>query len=149
MNSLDTNILIYAANEDCEEHAKANALVNEALANSGDWIIADQVLFEYYKALRHPKILSRPLVATAAAAQVRFLRRRSGFMVCCYELTIWDRIFSKLEAEGFPYQRTHDLVLGETLRNNGVTTFYTRNIKDFAEIGFPNLVNPIDEGRWS
>ena len=145
MNSLDTNILIYAANEDCAEHAKANALVNQALANPRGWIIADQVLFEYYKALRHPKILARPLAADDAAAQVAFLRRRSGFLVCCYELRFWDAVFGKLEAAEFPCQRTHDLVLGETLRRNGVSTFYTRNTKDFAEAGFPNLVNPIDE----
>jgi predicted nucleic acid-binding protein len=144
MNSLDTNILVYAANEDCEEYAKANVLVNEALASPGDWIIADQVLFEYYRALRHPGILSKPLAAPAAAAQVSFLRQRSGFMFCCYELTMWDKVFEVLETGAFPYRRTHDLVLGETLRNNGVITFYTRNIKDFAEIGFPNLVNPID-----
>jgi hypothetical protein len=27
---------------------------------------------------------------------------------------------------------------------NGVTTFHSRNIKDFVEIGFERLVNPID-----
>ena len=144
MNSLDTNILVYAANEDCEEHEKANQLVNEALSSPREWIIAEQVLFEYYKALRHPRILSKPLGAKAAAGQIRFLRETSGFMLCCYELTLWNELVDTLSKRDFPYQRTHDLILGLTLLRNGVKTFYSRNTKDFIEIGFERLVNPID-----
>lgn len=107
-------------------------------------MVADQVLLEYYKALRHPRILSKPLGADEAAAHVRFLRKESGFMACCHELAYWDGIHSMLEKPSFPYQRTHDLMLGVTLRRNGVKTFYTRNPKDFSDIGFDHLVNPID-----
>lgn len=144
MFSLDTNILVYAANSDCKEHLKANRLLNEALASPMDWMIADQVLLEYYKALRHPKILSKPLGANDAAAQIQFLRKESGFMVCCHELSHWDEIHSMLRNQSFPYQRTHDLMLGVTLKRNGVKTFFTRNTKDFSDIGFNHLINPID-----
>lgn len=144
MNSLDTNILVYAANEDCDEHAKANQLVNDALLAPRDWIIAEQVLFEYYKALRHPRILSKPLSAPAAAAQVQFLREKSGFMICCYEMFLWNRVFDHLSRQDFPYQRTHDQILAQTLLHNGVKTFHTRNTKDFVGIGFERVINPID-----
>lgn len=144
MNSLDTNILVYAANEDCDEHARANRLVNEALASPREWIVAEQVLYEYYKALRHPRILSRPLGAAEAAEQIRFLRERSGFMVCCYELALWGRVFDSFSKPDFPYQRTHDEILAQTLLHNGVKIFYTRNCKDFESVGFERLLNPID-----
>jgi len=72
MNSLDTNILIYAANTSAPEHAKALALVNVMLASPPEWIIADQVLWDYYKALRHPKILQKPRTAAQAAEQIGF-----------------------------------------------------------------------------
>ena len=144
MNSLNTNILVYAANEDCVEHSKANRLVNDALAAPGEWIIAEQVLFEYYKALRHPRILSKPLGPAAAVEQVRFLKEKSGFMVCCYEILLWDRVLAQLGRADFPYQRTHDRILALTLLHNGVKTFHTRNTKDFVGIGFEHLINPID-----
>jgi len=144
MNSLDTNILVYAANEDCAEHAKAIRLVNDALSTPREWIIAEQVLFEYYKALRHPQILSKPLSAPAAAEQIRFLREKSGFMVCCYELALWGRMLDQLSRRDFPYLRTHDEILAQTLLHNGVKTFYTRNDKDFEGVGFEQLLNPID-----
>ncbi len=129
---------------DCDEHERANRLVNQALSSPHEWIITEQVLFEYYKALRHPKILSKPLAASAASAQIRFLREKSGFMVCCYDLALWDDVVAVLSKRNFPYQRTHDLILGLTLLHNGVKTFHSRNTKDFSEIGLERLVNPID-----
>jgi predicted nucleic acid-binding protein len=145
MNSLDTNILIYAANSAAPEHAKALALVNEMLANPSEWIIADQVLWEFYKALRHPKILQKPRSAAQASAQVRFMREQSGVACCTCETGHFDDIITQLEKPSFPYQRTHDTVLATTLRRQGVKVLYTRNIKDFAEAGLPKLINPIDE----
>lgn len=144
MNSLDTNILVYAANEDCDEHARANQLVCDALAAPREWIVAEQVLYEYYKALRHPQILSKPVGASEAAEQVRFLREKSGFMVCCYETVVWCRLFDRLSKADFPYQRTHDEILAQTLLHNGVKTFFTRNSKDFEGAGFERVINPID-----
>lgn len=41
MNSLDTNILIYAANRGAPEHAKALAVVRTMLAHPSEWILAD------------------------------------------------------------------------------------------------------------
>ncbi len=144
MNSLDTNILVYAANTAVPEHAKALAVVNAMLAQPTDWILADQVLWEFYKALRHPKILQNPRTATQAAAQIRFLREQSGVACCSYETSSFDEIVSKLEKPRFPYQRTHDAILGATLRRQGVKVFYTRNEKDFADSGLSKVLNPID-----
>ena len=144
MNSLDTNILIYAANNDAPEHAKALAVVNLMLTNPSEWILSDQVLWEFYRALRHPKILQKPRTSTQAAAQVRFIREKSGVACCSYETGFFDDVLSLLEKPRFPYQRTHDSVLGITLLKHGVKTFYTRHEKDFTDIPFLKVINPID-----
>jgi predicted nucleic acid-binding protein len=143
MNSLDTNILIYASNRDAPEHGKALEVVQAMLADPVDWIIADQVLWEFYKALRHPLILSKPRTARQAAEQVRFLREEAGAACCAYEIRQFPAVLKKLEQVKFPYQRTHDAVLAETLRGNGVTTFYTHNPIDFVDSGFTHLIDPI------
>jgi predicted nucleic acid-binding protein len=144
MKSLDTNILLYAADADCEEHDAAVSLVNEALRSPAGWMLADQVLFELYAGLRHPGIFAKPLSAVEAARRVTFLREESGFSFCCYELRAWPSIRSGLSAAGFPRRRTYDLVLAVTLRSNCVTEFYTRNVSDFRAAGFERLINPID-----
>ena len=142
--SLDTNILVYAADADAPEHGKALALLESALDCPEEWILSDQVLFEWYKALRNPLIFRNPLDAAAACERLRFLREESGFLFCCHEIHHWSRLLPHLEEDTFPYQRTHDLVLGTTLKANGVTRFYTRNTKDFEEARFVELINPID-----
>lgn len=144
MNSLDTNILIYAANTAAPEHLKALSVVNIMLASPSEWIIADQVLWEFYKALRHPKILQKPRTPAQAAAHIRFLREKSGVACCAYETNHFGEVMAALESPRFPYQRTHDAVLGATLRRFGVKVFYTRNEKDFADAGLAKIINPID-----
>ena len=144
MNSLDTNILVYAADEDAAEHEAASALVDEMLTNPMDWMIADQVLFEFYRAIRNPRIFRHPLGAQEAALRLKFLKSESGVARCCYDIDQWDGVYSRLAERGTPAARTHDIVLGVTLKSNGVKCFFTRNIKDFHAIGFRELVNPID-----
>jgi predicted nucleic acid-binding protein len=144
MNSLDTNILLYAANSAAPEHPKALTVVEAMLANPQEWMIADQVLWEFYKALRHPRILQKPRSATQAGAQIRFLREQAGVACCTYETNFYPEVMRHLERSHFPYQRTHDTVLGVTLRCHGVKVFYTRNEKDFEDAGFASVVNPID-----
>lgn len=144
MKSLDTNILIYAANADSPEHGRAIAVVNDLLERPTEWILADQVLWELYKALRNPKVLSHPRTAAQAAAQVDFLRSHSGVAHCGYDASIYPAVFRRVKHSAFPYQRTHDAILGETLRHHGVRVFYTRNLRDFKDAGFDRLINPID-----
>ena len=45
MKSLDTNILVYASNEDAPEYEKARKLIEGLIGSSHDWIIADQERF--------------------------------------------------------------------------------------------------------
>lgn len=79
-----------------------------------------------------------------AIGQVRFLRKNSGMQIVTSDLSFWDEIEEHLESPGLGYQRTFDVVLGVTLRMSGVKTFYTRNTRDFAGIGFERVINPID-----
>ncbi len=141
--SIDTNVLLYAANRDCPEHEPCLRLLREAASSPADWVLADQVLLELYKALRNPKILRRPLAAPAAAAHVEKLRSAFGFARCWYEGSCWPSLSEQLRQSGFPYQRTHDAVLASTLRHQGVKIFYTRNTKDFLAAGFDQVIDPV------
>ncbi|MFZ4732455.1 MAG: type II toxin-antitoxin system VapC family toxin [Pirellulales bacterium] len=144
MKSLDTNILLYAANEDCPEHPPALRLLDEALAAPHDWILADQVLFEMYVGLRHPRVFAKPLSAGEALKRVAFLREKSGFSFCCHQLPAWPAIRAGLALPSFPRRRTYDHVLAVTLKSHGVTTLYTRNVADFRAAGFAAVIDPID-----
>ena len=54
-----------------------------------------------------------------------------------------DQLKPLWQNESFPARRTFDLVLALTLKAQGVTEFYTRNTKDFEDLGFFIVKNPL------
>jgi toxin-antitoxin system PIN domain toxin len=144
VKSGDTNLLLYAMNSGCAEHAAAKVWLEAALAEPREWIFADQVLFELYRLLRHPKVMTKPLSAKAAVAQIAWFRAETGFLHCGYEESRWAGVLEALAAQG---ERggllVHDAVLAVTLRAQGVKQFHTRNVGDFAGFGFFEVMNPL------
>jgi len=144
MNSLDTNILIYASNEDAPEHSKAQKVVAKLLATPSEWILADQVLIEFYRALRNPAVFQWPTNAADAWEIVNFYREEAGCQRCCFELEMWHRLEHHLKSSRFEAKRTFDAVLAITLTGNAVQVLYTRNTEDFKGFGFRSVINPIE-----
>jgi predicted nucleic acid-binding protein len=144
LSSFDTNILIYAANEDCPEHETCKSFLSRAASESDRWIVADQVYLELYRALRNPRVLRLPLNAVQAAAHIQLLREGLGFLHCGYVVECWEGVMTQLKQGDFPYQRTHDAVLASTLMQHGVKAFYTRNTKDFISSGFQQVIDPLE-----
>ena len=143
MKSLDTNILYYATNAECPEHERAKAFLESAASEPTDWIIADQVLFEYYRLVRNPSVLEKPLSASEAARRLRFFREEIGWRHCGYDRECWSDVMAGLSEARFPARRTFDLVLAVTLHRNGVDTFYTRNPADFTGFGWFRVVDAL------
>jgi uncharacterized protein len=143
VNSLDTNILYYATNSACPEHDKARELLVRVAREPSHWVIADQVLFEYYRLVRNPVVLAKPLSAGEAAERLRFFRDELGCRHCAYDRGCWEEALAGLSDPSFPARRTFDLVLAVTLRRNGVDAFYTRNAPDFAAFGWFQVIDPI------
>ncbi len=144
MKSLDTNILLYALNADCEEHDRARLLIDTALGEPDRWIVADQVYFELYRLLRNTAVLTTPLSAADAARTIDWYRTRSGWLHCAYDSGLMPRVAGTWESESFAARTTFDLVLAVTLASNGVDEFHTRNTNDFRPFGLFTVRNPID-----
>ena len=144
LSSLDTNLLLYAANEDAAEHVVCKAFLQKVIEEPSGWISAYQVYLELYRAIRSPKVMACPLSAKQAADHVSILRDQLGIMHCCYNSECWNVVMRHLESDSFPYRRTHDAILAATLVSHGVKVFYTRNTKDFVVSGFQAVINPVD-----
>jgi len=143
LQSLDTNILLYAINADCPEHGICADLVNRALQQGDEWIIADQVWFELYRLLRNPVVLSKPLRAGEAADTVAWYRNSTGWQHCAWEPGMMPRLASLWTLDSFPVRRSFDLILAITLKENGAEILHTRNAKDFERLDYFRVVNPL------
>jgi predicted nucleic acid-binding protein len=128
VNSLDTNILYLATNSSCPEHPRARALLERAARDPLEWMVADQVLFEYYRLVRNPAVLEKPLSAADAGRRLRFFRDEIGWRHCAYDRDCWSDAIPGLSV---------------TLRRNGVDTFYTRNPADFDAFGWFIVIDPL------
>jgi toxin-antitoxin system PIN domain toxin len=143
MNSLDTNILLYALNSGCPEHIYCRRLIDRALSEKGQWIVAEQVWFELYRLLRNKAVLENPLDPKHAADVIAWYRNRSGWLHCSWETDMMEELDKIWRGAGFPGRNGFDAVLAVTLKAHGVDTFYTRNIMDFSPFGFFTLIDPI------
>ena len=149
MKSLDTNILLYAINRDCAEYQVCREVVDQALAEPDSWIVADQVWFELYRLLRNPAILQKPLTSEQAVACSQWYRESSGWLQCAWEPALMKELYPFWKNSAFPPRNIFDLKLAITLKSHGVKGFYTRNTKDFTDLDFFTLYNPLANSTQS
>ena len=145
MISCDTNILFAATNPDDANHEAAYDFLLTHGENT-DFVVAEQVLVELYGLLRNPAILKRPLSAGEAVQAIRAYRSNPYWSVVDVpqDGRVMREVWNRAAVPGFARRRIHDLRLAFTLFYSGVTDFYTRNVKDFADVGFSRLENPLD-----
>ena len=145
MVSCDTNILFEASNPDADRHAAALAFVN-AHSDDTKFAIAEQVLVELYCLLRNPTLQKRPLSAAEAVAVISAYRRNPAWTVVDIPPTplAMNAVWRRSSAKDFARRRIHDVRLAETLKYWGVDEFHTRNVRDFEDLGFRVISNPLD-----
>lgn len=141
MVSVDTNILLYAVNASCPEHAGARRFLTE-LANERDVVLAELVLVELYILLRNPAVVPQPLGAADAVEVCDRFRRQPRWRLVD-GAPVMDRVWQAAKAADFGRRRIIDVRLALTLQHHGVTDFATRNVGDFADLGFRRVWSPL------
>src|SRR6056297_2244833 len=145
MLSLDTNILLYAQNRDCAEHAAAREFVEACIARD-DISICELVLLELYQLLRNPAVLSAPLSASDAAAVCATWRDNPRWALI-ENAPVMDKVWTVARRPDIARRAVFDARIAFTLRHHGITEFATRNTADFEAFGFTRLINPIDRAE--
>ncbi|CAN5835660.1 type II toxin-antitoxin system VapC family toxin [soil metagenome] len=143
MISIDTNILLYAQNQDCAEHVAASAFLAEC-ARRDDVAICELVLAELYQLLRNPAVVERPLDAPEAAEVCQGFRHNPHWALI-ENGPVMDKVWSFVARPRTARRRLFDARLGFTLRYHGVRGLATRNVGDFDGLGFEKVWDPIAE----
>lgn len=145
MLSIDTNILLYAQNTDCPEHAASRRFISEC-GSRDDVAICDLVLVELYLLLRNPAVLSKPLAAWKAVEICGAYRANPKWAVV-ESAPVMEQVWIDAAKSAYPRRRIIDARLALTLRHHGVTEFATANLADFANFGFSRVWNPLDSAN--
>jgi predicted nucleic acid-binding protein len=145
MLAIDTNILLPAVETSNQNHAKAAAFLRD-LQTEVDVAISELVLIELYGLLRNPQVLTKPASAREAAMVCQKFRSHPRWQVIGLPPDgrfFHDELWLRLEHDATPRRRIYDLRIGLSLLMQGVTRFATVNVKDFQDIGFDSVWNPL------
>ena len=141
MISIDTNVFLYAQNPDCPEFLPARRFVLEC-ADRGDVAVCEFVLVELYMLLRNPAVVANPLDAETAASICQAYRRNPAWTVV-EGAPVMESVWQIAAKKGFARRRIMDARIAKTLQFHGVDEFATVNTKDFHDLGFKRVWNPL------
>jgi len=140
--SIDTNILLYAHNSDCPEHAKAFSFLSE-MGGSDRVVICELVLVELYVLLCNPRVLKKPLSSKEAVDVCRAYRTNPVWRLV-ENAPVMDQVWQRASRKGFARRRIFDARLSLTLQHHQVTQLATANVGDFEGLGFKRVWNPLE-----
>ena len=145
---IDVNILLYASDAGCPEHAKARAFIEQCASGGEVFCLAWVTLMSYLRMATHPAIFTQPLAHEEAARNVEALLTLPHLRVIGegegqgQGQAFWAqyrRLSSELPVRGNLVPDAH---LAALLRQHGVKTIYTRD-KDFRKFDGLTVRDPL------
>lgn len=144
---VDTNILAYAVNRDCEEHGAAVRVLEGWLSEPVPWAITWSIVYEFLRVVTHPRIFRRPLSADQALTFLTPLL--ASDVVTVLEPTPRHEVLlrSTVRELGKPAGNLfHDLHTAVAMREHGIVEIMTAD-GDFRKFPFLTVTNPLRQAR--
>ena len=143
MLSVDTNLLVYAANPESPDHLAALGFVQEIPNSQHQYATCELILVELYMQLRNKSTFSKPLTPAEASAYCQTLRNQPDWRHIDYDPAVSPKLWKWAAKTKGGLREIIDARLALTLRHHGVTHFATANVKHFQHFGFTQVWNPL------
>ena len=140
---LDTNILVYAYNNDSPFHKKAYKLLDEALNGKINTVLIDKNLYEFFAIITDPKRVAHPVTPKKAFEVIKVIYE-SAIRVLYPNEEVLFNAFSLAQSHKITKQQIFDLVIIATMLQHQIKYIYTANVKDFSFIKEIIAVNPLN-----
>lgn len=147
MLAFDTNLLFYAVNRSSPFHEAALAFL-ESIREDPKVAVCEFALLELYCLLRNPKVNAKPLGPEGAVQVIEAYRHHPTWRLVGFSQEsrkLHDRLWKLAARRDFAYRRVYDVRMALALIDQGVTRFATVNVKDFEDLGFQQVWNPLDQ----
>ena len=138
---VDTNILAYAYDRsDKRKRAICAKLIRSAFEGESNFFVSNQILAELFVVLTRK--VANPLSSEDAGTIVRAFIDSQKWTKINYDFMTVRRALDDARNMG-AYSSFWDLLIAETMRDSGVKTIYTENLRHFEKIPWVNAVNPM------
>lgn len=140
---VDTNVLIYAADEFAAEHQRCRELLEKWQRQRGAWYITWGISYEFLRVVTHPRVLRKPWTATAARGFLEALEASPGLSMLV-PAERHSRVVSEVIAEvpGLAGNIWHDVETAVLMREHGIRRICTRDTA-FHRFRFLEVVDPL------
>ena len=140
---VDTNLLIYAANEDFPGRQRVQSLFAAWSASDERWFTTWSVVYEFMRVATHPAVFAHRLSFAEAWNFIESLRMSPSFGILV-ETDRHAEVVRDLTHE-YPHMsgnRLHDLHIAALMREHGVAEIRTADA-GFHQFKFLRVVNPL------
>ena len=140
---VDTNLLVYAADENSNLHPRCHELVTGWRHQASAWYLTWGIIYEFLRVTTHPRVFRTPWSAAEAWRFVAAILPAPGLGL----LTATER-HADVAAEvmrDVPYLQgnlMHDTQTAVLMREHGIKKIYTRDT-DFHRFPFLEPVDPV------
>jgi toxin-antitoxin system PIN domain toxin len=140
---IDTNVLLFAANESAPEFSRARKFLLSAGHSSDSWYVTEGILYEFLRVSTHPRVFPRPLRWQEAMAFLQPILGSSRFTILRAGERHWRVVEEVLDALNHPAGNLlFDVRTVVLMRENGVRDIHTTDT-DFLQFSGIRVLNPL------
>jgi toxin-antitoxin system PIN domain toxin len=140
---VDTNVLIYAADEDAEAHGACRALIDGWRQQASPWFLTWGICYEFLRVCTHARVFQRPWTAAAAHGFLDALLAAPGLAMLAptarHPAVLQQTLDELPDLRG---NLMHDLHTSVLMREHGVSRIVTRDT-DFHRFPFLAVIDPL------
>lgn len=140
---IDTNILLYAANEDAPRHQGAINFLSDKLATSDAWYLTEGIVYEFLRVSTQARVFPKPLTWEKSVRFLETFWSRENVTILTAGTDHWSTLTGALPNIHFPAGnlffdiRTYVLMLEHSVRS-----IYTADT-DFLQFTGIDVINPL------
>ena len=143
MLAVDTNVLVYAADEDSPHHVPCRTWLERQRTQPGAWYVTWGILYEFLRVTTHPRVMRRPWNLPTAWTFVSRLLASPGLEVLSatprHAAVAGETVAELPHLSGNLLHDAHTAIL---MREHGVRQICTRDT-DFARFPFLVVLDPL------
>jgi hypothetical protein len=140
---IDTNLLLYGANKDAEEHRSAVAFLNQTASSRDLWFLTEGICYEFLRVATHPKVFVKPLTWKEALRFLQSFWDSSAFEILVAGEDHWFILKEILEETTHPSGNLFfDIRTVVLMREHGIREIYTTDT-DFLQFKGVKVINPL------
>lgn len=141
---VDTNILVYAADEGSAHYEVCRRQIETWRASAGAWFVTWGICYEFLRVVTHPAVRRHPWTATGAMGFIEALLASPGGLGVLQPTERHGRVLREV-IDLMPHARgnlMHDMHTAVLMREHGIRTIQTRDT-DFHRFPFLEVIDPV------